>query len=89
MMISADPAMSTATGSVSMAMETASVLADLMKEGWQPKRTVMLGLWEGAEMGHSGAMEWVEVRDLFVCLNNLKHTVMMGLRWHIVELWNG
>ena len=53
---------STATGSTAMMLEVATGLADLLDHGWQPKRTVMLGLWEGAEMGSSGATEWAEVK---------------------------
>ncbi|XP_072035234.1 glutamate carboxypeptidase 2-like [Amphiura filiformis] len=56
----------TATGSTSMMLEVATGLADLLEDGWQPKRTVMLGLWEGAEMGSSGSTEWVEEHRMVV-----------------------
>ena len=41
-------------------METARALADLVKQGWQPKRTVMLAIWDGEEFGLMGSTEWCE-----------------------------
>ncbi|XP_022098033.1 N-acetylated-alpha-linked acidic dipeptidase 2-like isoform X1 [Acanthaster planci] len=47
-------------GSMSMFMETATVMSQMMSAGWQPQRSVVLGMWGGAEYGHAGSMEWVE-----------------------------
>jgi N-acetylated-alpha-linked acidic dipeptidase len=41
-------------------LETARTLASLRKQGWQPKRTVVLALWDGEEFGLVGSTEWVE-----------------------------
>ena len=41
-------------------LETARVLSVLMKQGWKPKRTIMLALWDGEEFGLIGSTEWVE-----------------------------
>jgi len=41
-------------------LETARALADLRKQGWQPKRTITLALWDGEEFGLVGSTEWVE-----------------------------
>ncbi len=41
-------------------METARTLSLLRKQGWQPRRTVMLALWDGEEFGLVGSTEWVE-----------------------------
>ncbi|HWJ39919.1 MAG TPA: transferrin receptor-like dimerization domain-containing protein, partial [Candidatus Limnocylindrales bacterium] len=41
-------------------LETARTLAMLRKEGWQPKRTIVLALWDGEEFGLVGSTEWVE-----------------------------
>lgn len=41
-------------------METARVLAVLLKQGWQPMRTIKLALWDGEEFGLIGSTEWVE-----------------------------
>jgi len=41
-------------------LETARALAELRKQGWQPKRTVVLALWDGEEFGLVGSTEWVE-----------------------------
>ncbi len=41
-------------------METARVLSLLVKDGWQPKRTIELALWDGEEFGLLGSTEWVE-----------------------------
>jgi len=41
-------------------LETARVLGTLAKQGWQPKRTIVLALWDGEEFGLLGSTEWVE-----------------------------
>ncbi|HEY3742855.1 MAG TPA: M28 family peptidase [Bryobacteraceae bacterium] len=41
-------------------LETARTLAMLMKQGWKPKRTIVLALWDGEEFGLVGSTEWVE-----------------------------
>jgi len=41
-------------------LETARTLATLRKQGWQPKRTIVLALWDGEEFGLLGSTEWVE-----------------------------
>ncbi len=41
-------------------METARVLSVLRSQGWQPKRTIKLALWDGEEFGLIGSTEWVE-----------------------------
>jgi N-acetylated-alpha-linked acidic dipeptidase len=44
----------------SVLLETARTLASLRKQGWQPKRTIVLALWDGEEFGLVGSTEWVE-----------------------------
>jgi N-acetylated-alpha-linked acidic dipeptidase len=41
-------------------LETARTLSVLRKQGWQPKRTVVLALWDGEEFGLMGSTEWTE-----------------------------
>jgi N-acetylated-alpha-linked acidic dipeptidase len=41
-------------------LETARTLSVLRKQGWQPRRTIMLALWDGEEYGLLGSTEWVE-----------------------------
>lgn len=41
-------------------LETARALAALHKQGWQPKRTIRLALWDGEEFGLIGSTEWTE-----------------------------
>ena len=41
-------------------LETARSLSELLKQGWAPKRTIMLALWDGEEFGLVGSTEWVE-----------------------------
>ena len=41
-------------------LETARTLATLRKQGWQPKRTIVLALWDGEEFGLIGSTEWAE-----------------------------
>ncbi len=44
----------------SVLLETARTLAQLRKRGWQPKRTIVLALWDGEEFGLVGSTEWAE-----------------------------
>jgi len=41
-------------------LETAHGLGALLKHGWRPQRTILLGSWDGEEEGLIGATEWVE-----------------------------
>ena len=41
-------------------LETARTLAALQKQGWRPKRTIVLALWDGEEFGLIGSTEWAE-----------------------------
>lgn len=41
-------------------LETARTLAAMRTQGWQPKRTIRLALWDGEEFGLVGSTEWVE-----------------------------
>ncbi|HYL75652.1 MAG TPA: M28 family peptidase, partial [Bryobacteraceae bacterium] len=41
-------------------LETARTLSTLRKQGWQPKRTIVLALWDGEEFGLLGSTEWAE-----------------------------
>jgi N-acetylated-alpha-linked acidic dipeptidase len=44
----------------SVLLETARTLSVLRKQGWQPRRTILLALWDGEEYGLLGSTEWVE-----------------------------
>lgn len=41
-------------------MEELRAFAELMKNGWQPKRTIIYCAWDGEEEGLLGSTEWVE-----------------------------
>src|SRR5215472_5615976 len=41
-------------------LETARTLSELRKQGWRPKRTIVLALWDGEEFGLLGSTEWAE-----------------------------
>ena len=47
------------SGNVAL-METARGLAELLQQGWQPKRTIILSAWDGEEWGLLGSTEWGE-----------------------------
>jgi N-acetylated-alpha-linked acidic dipeptidase len=47
------------SGAVAL-LETARTLAALEKEGWKPKRTIKIALWDGEEFGLLGSTEWAE-----------------------------
>jgi N-acetylated-alpha-linked acidic dipeptidase len=41
-------------------MEEMRALAELLKQGWKPKRTIIYAFWDGEEPGLLGSTEWVE-----------------------------
>ena len=41
-------------------LEAARGLGELLHAGWQPKRTIVLGSWDGEEQGLIGSTEWAE-----------------------------
>ncbi|MFY9553326.1 MAG: M28 family metallopeptidase [Blastocatellia bacterium] len=41
-------------------METGRALGELLKQGWRPKRTIIMCAWDGEEQGLLGSTEWVE-----------------------------
>jgi N-acetylated-alpha-linked acidic dipeptidase len=41
-------------------MEEARSLAELLKQGWRPKRTIIYCVWDGEEPGLLGSTEWAE-----------------------------
>jgi len=41
-------------------MEAGRALGELMKQGWRPKRTIILCAWDGEEPSLLGSTEWVE-----------------------------
>ena len=47
------------SGNVAL-METARSFAELLKQGWKPKRTIILASWDGEEWGLLGSTEWAE-----------------------------
>ena len=44
----------------SVMLETARALGELTRSGWRPRRTVVIGEWDGEELGLLGSTEWVE-----------------------------
>jgi len=41
-------------------LEQARAFGELLKQGWKPKRTIILAAWDGEEEGLLGSTEWVE-----------------------------
>ncbi len=41
-------------------MEEARGVAELLKTGWKPRRTIVYAAWDGEEQGLLGSTEWVE-----------------------------
>ena len=41
-------------------LEAAHAFADLLKSGWKPRRTIVLGSWDAEEEGLIGSTEWGE-----------------------------
>jgi N-acetylated-alpha-linked acidic dipeptidase len=42
-------------------LETVHGLGELLKQGWKPKRTIVIGSWDAEEEGLIGSTEWVEM----------------------------
>ena len=40
-------------------MEVARVFGEMLKNGWRPRRTIILASWAAEEYGLEGSMEWV------------------------------
>ncbi len=51
-------------------LETVHGLGELIKQGWKPKRTIVIGSWDAEEEGLIGSTEWVEEHA-----DQLKHAV--------------
>jgi N-acetylated-alpha-linked acidic dipeptidase len=47
------------SGNVAL-LETARGLSELLKQGWKPRRTILLASWDGEEWGLLGSTEWAE-----------------------------
>jgi N-acetylated-alpha-linked acidic dipeptidase len=47
------------SGNVAL-MEEARALAELLKSGWRPRRTIILASWDAEEWGLIGSTEWAE-----------------------------
>ncbi len=47
------------SGNVSL-MEEARAFSELLKQGWRPRRTIILASWDGEEWGLLGSTEWAE-----------------------------
>ncbi|MES2390078.1 MAG: M28 family metallopeptidase [Acidobacteriota bacterium] len=41
-------------------LETVHGLGELLKQGWKPKRTIVIGSWDAEEEGLVGSTEWTE-----------------------------
>ena len=42
-------------------LEAVHGLGDLLKQGWKPKRTIVIGSWDAEEEGLMGSTEWAEM----------------------------
>ncbi len=52
-------------------LETVHGLGDLLKQGWKPKRTIVIASWDAEEEGLIGSTEWVEGNEAM-----LRHAVV-------------
>ncbi len=41
-------------------LEAAHTVAEMVKKGWKPKRTILFAFWDGEEFGLMGSTEWAE-----------------------------
>jgi N-acetylated-alpha-linked acidic dipeptidase len=79
-------------------MEEARGLAELVKQGWQPKRTIVYCVWDGEEEGLLGSTEWAEthadelVQHAAVYINtdgNTRGYLQMGGSHSLEKFMNG
>jgi N-acetylated-alpha-linked acidic dipeptidase len=54
-------------------MEEARGLATLVKQGWQPKRTIVYCVWDGEEPGLLGSTEWAEAHADVLARNGVAY----------------
>ncbi len=45
---------------ITVLLETARILGEALRRGWQPERTLILAFWDAEEWGLVGSTEWVE-----------------------------
>jgi len=48
---------------MSVELEEARALGQLVKQGWRPQRTIVYAAWDGEEQGLLGSTEWVEYHE--------------------------
>ena len=48
---------------MSVVLEEARAIGELLKQGWRPKRTLLYIAWDGEEQALLGSTEWVEDHD--------------------------
>jgi N-acetylated-alpha-linked acidic dipeptidase len=53
----------------SVVMEIARSFSELLKTGWQPKRTIIIAHWDAEEYGLIGSTEWVEEQQADLAKN--------------------
>ncbi len=58
------------SGNVAL-METARSFAELVKQGWKPKRTLVFASWDGEEWGLLGSTEWAETHRTELMTNGV------------------
>ncbi|MFQ5876209.1 MAG: M28 family peptidase [Acidobacteriota bacterium] len=66
-------------------LEIVRALGDLRREGWRPRRTIVLAFWDAEEMNLGGSAEWVEehaeqLREKGVAAINMDSAVFNGER---------
>jgi N-acetylated-alpha-linked acidic dipeptidase len=66
----ADPGSGTAA-----MLEAVHGLGVLLQQGWKPRRTIIIGSWDGEEEGMIGSTEWAEQQDTDKHPTNLHHSV--------------
>jgi N-acetylated-alpha-linked acidic dipeptidase len=44
-------------------LEQARAYGELLRQGWKPKRTIIIAAWDGEEQGLLGSTEWAEQHD--------------------------
>ena len=54
-------------------LEVARTFGELLKQGYQPRRTIILASWDGEEFGLLGSTEWVEDHAATVARNTVAY----------------
>jgi len=61
------------SGGTAVLLEVATVLAEILRIGWAPKRTIRLASWAGEELGLVGSTQYGESNPSQISMNTMAY----------------